>query len=101
MRNVAYIPLDEPEEDEEVEESPPPDFQEGDFCVTTEKIVRNYGVIGEGTIVEVKKRNKGKDGPVFDIETQPCKSCLTIILMRDVPMDKLEDYELSNPYQGF
>ena len=97
MRNVAYIPLDEPLE-EEIEEVAPPDFHVGDTCTTTAEITDTHGKIGEGTIVEIKKRTETKKGLMYDIETLPCKSCLTIIKMWDVPIEQLQDYEVTNPY---
>ena len=86
---------DEIEVEEEVPE--PPDFKEGDVCVTTEKVKRNYGTIPEGVTVEIKRRFERNKVIHFDVRTLPCKSCKLILKISAVPITALEDYEVNNP----
>ena len=86
---------DEIEVEEEVPE--PPDFKEGDICVTTENVKRNYGTIPAGVTVEIKRRWERKGVLHFDVTTLPCKSCSLILKISAVPITALEDYEVNNP----
>ena len=93
-----YIVDDEIEEVEEVEEEvPPPNFEEGELCVTLAPLKRNFCVIPEGTTVEIKRKFLRSNKLHYDVETLPCMKCNLILKIATVSIDLLEDYEVTHP----
>lgn len=67
-------------------------FEVGDTCVLQEDVVREFGTIPEGTIVELTDKYRGSLGVHYDAQALACKSCSLIVKLKEVPLGILKDY---------
>lgn len=75
---------------------PKKDWDTGDIAVLMEDIERNYGILPEGTEVELLERYMKKDVAMWHVQTLNCKSC-GLLIKAHVAEGILGDYDEIHP----
>ena len=68
-------------------------FEVEDTCILQEDVVRDYGTIPKGTIVELMEKYQGLLEIHYDVRTLACSECPLIVTASEISIDILKDHD--------